>query len=159
MADDSFNAARFMSGVRSDEYVQEIGLPGTAKYGPGQAFINNMIEAKTAFMRPQFNQFRQTARMGTDARLGGETITGQRATAMNEANIKVAGMRASTILGAETEAEGIRSNAERAYLGHKNFMDRLRFDATVAEEELDLTREDQKFGWWDALGLASNFVP
>lgn len=158
MAAGEFSASRFLAGSNADEYVKEIGLPGTAKYGLGTATVNSIIEATTAPARAQFSQARQGSKMNTRGRLGETTETGQSVKAMNAANAQIAGVRAKAILGGERENEQFRAQAEGQYLQHLTFMDQLRLDAETSEEEFALQRDANKFGWEDALYLAAAFV-
>lgn len=158
MADENFNAAEFIRGSRADQYVKQMDLPGLAKEGRGSAFINNMISGRSAALRPMFDKLRMGAGVGVQNRLGEETMTGQSVTAQNQANTQIFGQMAQVQSSAADANERIRSQAEQAYLGHLSFMDNLSLQAQTAQEELDLAREAQEFGWGDALSVAAMVV-
>lgn len=137
------------------DYAVAQGLPQMARVGGGQEFIDSMIRARTAALRPKLAQARFDAQYSVLQRLGEHTQTGQSGTARAAVEAYGFGQYTDSIMAAEQENESMRQSASNAWLNILTDVDSRRDQAVSMQRQIDASRGN----WFDrALGVAALFV-
>jgi hypothetical protein len=138
------------------DYAREAGIERAASEGGGLPFMNRIVAAKAAMLRPQLFQARIAANQDTTNRLGEGTLSGQHGTARAAVEAYGFGEFASSIAESEQANEGIRQQAQGQWMNVLMDYDSRQQQADEFERGL----EASKGNWFDrALGIASLVVP
>lgn len=137
------------------DFAIENGLDRMAALGGGEEFINSMIRARVAAIRPKLADARFAAGYSTLQRLGEGTKSGQFGTARAAVESYGFGEYADAIMQAEQSNEQIRQSASNAWLDVLTNLDSRKDQSKAMQRELD----ESGPSWFDrALGVAAVFV-